>query len=331
MFANDNKESVTLQIKAPVTMKPERLDRYLASHPEIDITRTRIQKLIDKKLILVEGDAVPKNHVLRGGETISITIPPLPKVDIIGEDIPLDIVFEDEHLTVVNKPSGMVTHPAVGNYSGTLVNALIHHFEKLAQGSGYERPGIVHRLDKNTSGLILVAKTEDVYLKLQQQMQKREIKRTYLTLVCGHMREEKGVIELPIGRSLKDRKKMVVTNVASRKAKTSYKLIDRFRSYDLLEVLLHTGRTHQIRVHFSHLGHPVFGDPEYGGRHKWMGGMFAPERQLGKHLLDIIDRQALHAMRLEFVHPVNRQTVLFKADVPQDFKQVLEVLGKEGR
>ena len=140
----------------------------------------------------------------------------------------------------------------------TLVNALLHHFEKLAHGSGYERPGIVHRLDKNTSGLILVAKTDDIYLKLQQQMQKREIKRTYLALICGHVREEEGVIDLPIGRSLKDRKKMIVTNVGSREAKTSYKLKDRFRSYDLLEVLLHTGRTHQIRVHFSHLGHPVF-------------------------------------------------------------------------
>ena len=232
---------------------------------------------------------------------------------------------------VVNKPAGMVTHPAAGHYSGTMVNALIHHFEKLASGSGYERPGIVHRLDKGTSGLILIAKTDDIYLKLQQQMQKREIKRTYLALVCGHMKDNEGVIELPIGRSIQDRKKMVVTNVKSREARTSYKLIDRFRSYDLLEVQLHTGRTHQIRVHFSHLGHPVFGDPEYGGRHKWHGGIFAPERELAKHLLDIIPRQALHAQQLEFMHPATQKAIPLRADPPEDIKRVLGTLDKEGR
>jgi len=324
-------KAVSLQVEVPVDIKPERLDRFLASHPKVDLTRSRVQKLIADGLVLVEGISVVKNHTLKGGEIISITIPPVPEVDMVAEDIPLDIVFEDDYLAVVNKPAGLVTHPGAGNYSGTLVNALIHHFEKLASGSGYERPGIVHRLDKNTSGLILVAKTDDIYLKLQQQMQKREIKRTYLALICGHVREEEGVIDLPIGRSLKDRKKMIVTNVGSRKSKTSYKLKDRFRSYDLLEVLLHTGRTHQIRVHFSHLGHPVFGDPDYGGRHKWHRGIFAPERQLAKRLLDIIGRQALHAQQLEFTHPVNEQTILLEADVPQDFKQVLDVLNEEGR
>ncbi|MFQ6008655.1 MAG: RluA family pseudouridine synthase, partial [Candidatus Zixiibacteriota bacterium] len=176
-----------------------------------------------------------------------------------------------------------------------------------------------------------VAKTDDVYLKLQQQMQRREIKRTYIALVCGHMKDDAGVIELPIGRSLKDRKKLVVTNVKSREARTSYKLIDRFRSFDLLEVQLHTGRTHQIRVHFSHLGHPVFGDPEYGGRHKWLRGMFALERLLARRLLDIIDRQALHAKRLEFTHPVTHQTVNLEAGPPEDINQVLGMLDKEGR
>lgn len=328
--AGHNK-TVSLQVEVPVDIKPERLDRFLASHPKVDLTRSRLQKLITDGLVLVESKSVVKNHTLKGGEIISITIPPVPEIDMVAEDIPLDIVFEDEYLAVVNKPAGLVTHPGAGNYSGTLVNALIHHFEKLASGSGYERPGIVHRLDKNTSGLILVAKTDDIYLKLQQQMQKREIKRTYLALICGHVREEEGVIDLPIGRSLKDRKKMIVTNVGSREAKTGYKLKDRFRSYDLLEVLLHTGRTHQIRVHFSHLGHPVFGDPDYGGRHKWHRGIFAPERQFAKRLLDVIDRQALHAQRLEFTHPVNEQTVLLETDVPQDFKQVLDMLDKEGR
>lgn len=331
MGKSSNNEVASLEIEVPADIKPERLDRYLASHPKVDLTRSRLQRLIVEGLILVDGSSVAKNHMLKGGEAISITIPPLPKVDMAGEDIPLDVVFEDEYLIVVNKPAGMVTHPAAGNYSGTLVNALIHHFEKLAVGSGYERPGIVHRLDKNTSGLILVAKTDDIYLKLQEQMQKREIKRTYFALVCGHMREEESVIDLPIGRSLRERKKMIVTNIGSREAKTSYRLIDRFRSYDLLEVQLHTGRTHQIRVHFSHLGHPVFGDPDYGGRHKWHRGIFGPERQFARRLLNEIDHQALHATRLKFVHPISQQTVLLEAGLPEDFKQVLEILDKEGR
>ncbi len=331
MVTDGNSTTSSVEIKAPSDMKPERLDRFLASHPEIDITRTRIQMLIINGLILVNGKAIAKNHILKGSETISVTIPPPPKVDIVGEDIPLDIAYEDEFLAVVNKPAGLVTHPGAGNYTGTLVNALIHHFGKLAKGSGYERPGIVHRLDKNTSGLILVAKTDDTYYKLQQQMQKREIKRTYLALICGHVREEQGLIDLPIGRSSKDRKKMSVTGVGSRAAKTSYKLIDRFRIYDLLEVQLHTGRTHQIRVHFSHLGHPVFGDPDYGGRHKWNKGIFGPEQQFGKRLLAQIDRQALHATRLEFTHPVGGQAILLETKPPEDFERVLELLDKEGR
>jgi 23S rRNA pseudouridine1911/1915/1917 synthase len=328
MTSND---ITTRQIKVPTRIKSERLDRFLAAHPEIDVTRSRLQKLIGEGMILVDGRTVDKNHLLRGGETISVTIPPPPKVTLTGEAIPLDIVYEDEYLAVVNKPAGMVTHPAAGHYSGTLVNALIHHFKTLPSGSGHERPGIIHRLDKDTSGLILVAKTDEVYLKLQQQMQRREIKRTYRALVCGHLREEQGVIDLPIGRSLKDRRKMIVTHVASRQAKTSYRLLERFRSYDLLEVKLHTGRTHQIRVHFSHLGHPVFGDPDYGGRHKWLRGMFAPERRLARRLLAMLDRQALHAKQLEFLHPVNEKNIRLTSDLPQDFQQVLDILDKEGR
>ncbi len=331
MVTESNNDVVSLQVKVPAGIKPERLDRFLAAHPPISLTRTHLQKLIADQMILVNGKTVAKNHILKGGELISVTIPPPPEIDMKGEDISLDIFFEDNYLVVVNKPAGMVTHPAAGHYSGTLVNALIYHFGKLAHGSGHERAGIIHRLDKDTSGLILVAKTDDIYLKLQQQMQKREIKRTYLALVCGHMKDNEGVIELPIGRSIKDRKKMVVTNVKSREAKTSYRLIDRFRSYDLLEVQLHTGRTHQIRVHFSHLGHPVFGDPEYGGRHKWLGGMFAPERQLARRLLELIDRQTLHAQRLEFTHPATQKAILLKTDPPEDIKMVLETLDKEGR
>ncbi|HWR83440.1 MAG TPA: RluA family pseudouridine synthase [Candidatus Deferrimicrobium sp.] len=331
MEASEPAEGTTHQLQVPAGLSPQRVDVFLASSESLNLTRTRVQKLIVDKLVLVNGMAVTKSFVLSGGETVFVTVPPVRQTSLEPEAIPLDIIYEDEFLAVINKPAGLVTHPGAGNYSGTLANALVHHFESLASGSGVERPGIVHRLDKNTSGLILIARTDDVYLRLQTQMQKHAIKRTYLALVCGHMREEEGLIDLPIGRSLKDRKKMAVTILHARQATTTYKLRDRYRTYDLLEVRLLTGRTHQIRVHFSHLGHPVLGDSEYGGRQKWHQGVFGPERQLGRKLLEIIDRQALHAARLEFVHPVTARPVLLESDLPEDIRQVLSLLDKEGR
>ncbi len=331
MNTGNHGKSRTWQMTAPDDMEAERLDRFLVAQDNFDLTRSRLHKLIADGLVLVNGQHVAKNYKLRGGEDISISIPAPPPTDLIAEDIPIDIVFEDEHLVVVNKPAGMVTHPGSGNFSGTLANALVHHFGELPQASGSERPGLVHRLDKNTSGLILVARADDVLLNLQQQMQQRRIKRTYLALVCGHMKEEQGLIDLPIGRSLKDRRKMVVTTVAGRSGQTSYRLKDRYRSYDLLEINLQTGRTHQIRVHFAHLGHPVFGDPEYGGRQKWHRGIFAPERLLAKRLLSVIDRQALHACRLQFVHPVTEKNITLSSDLPDDFAQLLHILDREGQ
>ncbi len=224
----------------------------------------------------------------------------------------------------------MVVHPAVGNRSGTLVNALLHHFENLSQGAGAERAGIVHRLDKNSSGLLLVARTDIVHRELQKALQERGIKREYLALVCGHLKDSKGLIKTQIDRSKKDRKKMAVTKTSGRAAVTEYELEVSYRSYQLLKLSLQTGRTHQIRVHLAHLGHPVFGDPEYGGRDKWQRGMFAPERPLAKKLLDILPRQALHAQRLEFVHPVKNAMVQIESEIPQDFQRVLDLLEKEG-
>ncbi len=324
-------EIESIRLNVPPSAKPERLDRFLSDNPDLDVTRTRIQKLIAAGMVLVDGRVVAKHYILKPGQTVSVTIMPEPKPEPVAEEIPLALAYEDDQVAVVDKPAGLVTHPAPGNYSGTLVNALMYHFKTLAGGSGRERPGIVHRLDKNTSGLILVAKTDGAYQRLQQQMQRREIRRTYVALVCGHMREDTGVIELPVGRSLKDRKKMAVTNLAGREAVTRYRLQERFRTYDLLEVDLLTGRTHQIRVHFSHLGHPVFGDPDYGGRHKWHRGAFGPERQLGQRLLAVIDRQALHAARLRFAHPVSGEEMELSSDVPGDFGGVLELLRKEGQ
>ncbi len=331
MSAAESSETKTVTLTVPSSMKSRRLDTFLASQPSLSLTRTKAQKLIAEGLVLVDGKAVAKNYPLKGGEHISVTIPPPPKVDLAPEDIPLEIVFEDEFLAVVNKPAGLVTHPGAGNYSGTLVNALIHHFGTLAHGSGVERPGIVHRLDKDTSGLIVVAKTDETYLALQQQMQERKINRTYLALICGHMPSDEGTIELPIGRSPKDRKKMAVVSVGSRQAKTSYTVKRRFRTYDLLAVRLHTGRTHQIRVHFSHVGHPVFGDPEYGGRNKWHRGIFGPERRFARRLLGLIDRQALHAYKLEFTHPHSKEPLSFQCPLPADFARLLQVLEEEGQ
>lgn len=315
----------------PPDVTRQRLDSYLASREDLDFTRSRILKLFESGLITLNGAPVIKKYRVRGGETVTLSIPPAEKMHLEAEPIPLDIVHEDEHLVVVNKAAGMVTHPGAGNRTGTLVNALLHHFGNLPLSGGADRPGIVHRLDKDTSGLLVVARTDETLVALQEAVQARLVTRSYLALVCGHMKEEEGTIDLPVGRSMKNRKRMTVTHVNSREAVTKYKFKDRFRSYDLLDVNLHTGRTHQIRVHLSHVGHPVFGDPDYGGRQKWHKGIFAPERLLAKKLLDMLPRQALHAARLKFTHPVTGEVLDLHRDPPEDFQNLLDVLDKEGR
>ena len=318
-------ETMTLTVE-PLE-KAVRLDRYLAEHPSLTLSRTKIQKLIGEEAITVDSLAVPSKHPLGGGETIRIRLDQATEPGpIAAENIPIEIVHEDEYLAVVNKPAGMVTHPAPGNYSGTLVNALAHHFTTLAGEAGPDRPGIVHRLDKNTSGLLVVARDDLTYRKLQSAIQNRAVQRAYTALICGHVKEPRGRIDQPIGRSERDRKKMAVTNKGSREAVTEYELVRRYRSFDLLEIRLLTGRTHQIRVHFAHLGHPVFGDPEYGGRIKWVKGMFAPERPLAHELLEILPRQALHAHRLVFDHPMTGAHHEFESAIPADFQAVLDLL-----
>ncbi len=312
-------------LSVPKDIEPIRLDIWLAAQSELALSRTKIQRLIDEGEVTVDGETVPSRYQLKGGEQVELIIPEPIKTDIEPEEIALEIVYEDDHLAVINKPVGMVTHPAAGVYSGTLVNALVHHFRTLPTGRGVDRPGIVHRLDKNTSGLLLVAKSEDTLLALQRMLEQRLIKRTYLAIICGHMPKEKGKIDLPIGRSSTDRTKMAVVD-SGRAAVTEYHLLERFRSVELHEVNLQTGRTHQIRVHFAKLGHPVLGDPEYGGREKWLRGIFAPERPLARRLLDILSHQALHAHQLSLVHPVTGQSLLLKADPPSDLLAALTLL-----
>lgn len=319
----------TVEFLVPPEAKGERLDKYIGNAKEINLTRSRAQKLFDEGLVTIDEKVAVRKQILNGGERLVIRIQPPEESNIVPEDIPLEIIFEDDYLMVVNKPVGMVTHPAAGHYTGTLVNALMHYTKILSQAGGAERAGIVHRLDKNTSGLIMVAKDDKTQLYLQKELSERSIKRTYHALICGHVKEETGEIDLPIGRSLKDRKKMTVTNLKSRNAITTYKLIERYRLYDYLEVNLQTGRTHQIRVHFAHLGHPVFGDPDYGGRLKWHRGIFSVDKQFALKALDMMPFQALYAKSLEFKHPESGEVVKVESDLPNDFSVLLDYLKLE--
>ncbi|PKK84124.1 MAG: RNA pseudouridine synthase [candidate division Zixibacteria bacterium HGW-Zixibacteria-1] len=325
-MTENNETYRTVEIIIPENISKERLDKFLGQNPELEMTRSKVQKLIEDGLIMVDGRPAQHNHKLNGGETVVIKIPPPPETDIIAEDIPLDIVFEDDHLLVVNKPAGMVTHPAIGHFSGTLVNAVLKYSESLSGLQGMERAGVVHRLDKDTSGLIMIAKNDRIHLALQKQLKDHKIKKIYQAVVCGHMKEHFGTIDLPIGRSIKDRKRMAVTNLRSRPALTEYRLLERFKLYDYVEIHLKTGRTHQIRVHFSHLGHPVFGDAEYGGRLKWHKGVYSTDKVLAQKALELMPRQALHALSLEFTHPETGKIISLTSELPGDFRSLLEFL-----
>jgi 23S rRNA pseudouridine1911/1915/1917 synthase len=321
----------TRSIAVPAGIDPGRIDKYLGSVTGLDLSRAFIQRMISDGLVTVNGKAVDKNFRLRGGETIVLTMPPPEASDLAPEDIPLEIVYEDEYLAVVNKPAGLVVHPAPGNPNHTLVNALLFHFTRLAQEASPIRPGIIHRLDKDTSGLMMVAKTDPAALKIRTQLAERTITKIYHAVVCGHMPAESGTIDLPIGRSLKDRTKMIVTHLHAREAVTHYKVLTRFRINDLVEIGLETGRTHQIRVHFAHISRPILGDPEYGGRQKWLRGIDPAERKFGALILDHIGRQALHAKALELDHPITGIRLSFASDYPEDFKRLLAFLAETNR
>ena len=248
------------------------------------------------------------------------------KPSVEPENIPLDVVYEDSDLLVINKKAGMVVHPAVGNFSGTLVNALLFHCKDLSGINGVLRPGIVHRLDKNTSGLLVVAKNDLAHLGLAEQIQNRSLLREYVAVAWGHMADEEGTIEAPIGRAMKDRKKMAVTRLKGRESLTQYKVLERYDLCNLLSIRLKTGRTHQIRVHLSYLNHPVLGDPEYGGRQKWIKGIYDRERPFAQKLLSLIERQALHARKLGFVHPRTKDYQEFDSPLPEDMDSLLNLL-----
>ncbi len=284
-----------------------RLDVYLASQvPEL--TRSRIQKLVEEGQIHVNGAVKKANYRVNLGDVITLTLPEPEEIPLEPENIPLDVVYEDGDIIVINKPRGMVVHPAAGNYTGTLVQALLYHCGDLSGIGGAARPGIVHRIDKDTTGLLVVAKNDMAHQNLAGQIQRKEAGRIYLALVEGRM-DLPGKVEAPIGRDPRDRKRMAVVSTG-RNAVTRYRPKEQYRDETLLEVKLETGRTHQIRVHMAHIGHPVVGDPIYGYRRQ----RFSLQGQL------------LHAWQLHLTHPRTGEAMNFQAPLPEDFTHVLRVL-----
>jgi len=295
----------------------QRLDVFIAEAGEM--TRSAAQKLIENGCVQVNGRPVSKNTKLKAGDTVSAEIPEAVPYEAVAQDIPIDVVYEDEHLLVVNKPKGMVVHPAAGNPDGTLVNALMHHCgDSLSGINGVLRPGIVHRIDKDTSGLLVVAKTNEAHLVLAEAVKEHNFTRIYEAVVYGNIKEENGTIDLPIARHPVDRKRMAVAtaNVKSaRNAVTHYEVLERYQGFTRVQLKLQTGRTHQIRVHMSYRGHPVAGDPVYGP----------------KKVITSLGGQCLHAGVLGFIHPITGEYMEFRAPLPEYFTSFIKSLEEKSR
>ena len=287
----------------------ERLDFYLAENIE-NLSRTYIQKLIKEGLVLVNGKQEKSKYIISSMDYIKVQIPKPIKLEVIAEDIPLDIIYEDEDIVIINKDQGMVVHPAPGNYSGTLVNALLYSIKNLSSINGIIRPGIIHRLDKDTSGIIMVAKNDEAHKFLSEQLKNRSVKREYIAIVHGVFKNYEATINAPIGRDPRDRKKMTVINTNSKEAVTHYKVIEEFEKFSLIEAHLETGRTHQIRVHMSYLNHPILGDLTYYNNPNKFN----------------IDKQLLHAKKLGFIHPRTKEYMEFETEMPERFINVLKLL-----
>lgn len=290
----------------------ERIDKWVADFLP-DESRSRLQQLIKEQAVTVGGKAVKPNYRIASGDHVEICLPDPEPLDAVPENIPLNIVFEDEAVIVVNKPRGMVVHPAPGHMTGTLVNALLYHCHDLSGIGGILRPGIVHRIDKDTSGLLMAAKTDEAHRSLALQLKNKTTHRLYQAIVHGVLEADEGTIDAPIGRDEKDRKKMAVTSRNSKEAVTHFKVVERFKEYSFVNCRLETGRTHQIRVHMAYIGHPLAGDPKYG-----------PKKTLP------IAGQALHAAELGFTHPLTGRRMRFKAPLPADMERLLANLRRDG-
>lgn len=304
-----------------------RVDRFLMDRLP-NVTRNKLQEGIKEGFVLVNSASVKPNYKVRPNDVITVELPEPPRdTDLVPEDIPLDIRFEDDHLLVVHKPAGMVVHPAYQNWSGTLVNALAWHFQNLPEMKGNDgRPGLVHRIDKDTSGLLVIAKTEQAMSGLAKQFRDHSIERTYYALVWGEPNEPQGTIHVNVGRSLKDRRVTTAFPEGDfgKEAITHYQLLKTFRYVSLLQCNLETGRTHQIRAHMKYLSHPLFNDALYGGDQVLKGTVFTKYKQFVQNCFKAMPRQALHAKTLGFTHPITGEKVQFDSDLPADFAEVLD-------
>lgn len=297
-----------LKFSADETFKGKRLDVFLQSKIE-NMSRASVQKLIEDGFVKLNGKEIKKvGTKLKGNEVFQVEIPEEETPEIKPENIPLDIVYEDEHIAVINKPSDMTVHPAQNIYSGTLVNALLYNFKNLSNPEDITRPGIVHRLDKDTSGLIIIAKTDEAYEKLVEMFQSKNMKKTYLAVCKGNFSQKSGRIENLIGRDPFERKRMAVVEINGKTAVTNYEVLDEVQDFSLLKVNIETGRTHQIRVHMKFLNHPILGDSTYGTPSK------------------LAARQMLHAYKLEFIHPITKENIKVVGKLPEDFKNIIKKL-----
>jgi 23S rRNA pseudouridine1911/1915/1917 synthase len=307
--------------------KPLRVDRFI-TEKIANASRNKVQQGIEEGVVRVNGEPVKANYKIKPFDVITLIMAhPRKETEVLPEKMPLDIIYEDDHLLIVNKPAGMVAHPAHGNWTGTLVNGLVYYFNQLPELPGNSgRPGLVHRIDKDTSGLLVIAKSEKAMTHLAKQFFDHSIKRTYLALVWGEPKEDSGTVDLPIGRSTKDRKIMQVYSDGShgKRAVTHWAVLKRLRYISLVNCQLETGRTHQIRVHMKHIGHPLFNDAFYGGDKIRKGTQFSKYKAFVQNCFKILPRQALHAQSLGFIHPVTGKEMYFESEIPQDMSEVIQ-------
>lgn len=304
---NSNSGTVGTQERIIITENEAGMRADVALAQLLEITRSNMQKLLEEGRAVRGQKVIKSNYRVKAGEEILVNLPEPQPLDVQPEDIPLDIIYEDDDVVVVNKARGMVVHPAAGNYNGTLVNALLYHCKNLSGINGVIRPGIVHRLDKDTSGIMICAKNDSAHLSLSEQIQSKTAQRTYLAVVRGNVKNDRGIIETQIARDKNDRKKMAVVTEGGRQAITEYEVVERFGKYTVVKCRLKTGRTHQIRVHMEYLGYPLVGDPKYSP----MKTPFA------------INGQALHSLTLSFTHPRTGERLTFEAPLPEDMKKIL--------
>ena len=314
-------EERRIEIAVPEHKAKERLDVFLAR--EIGgVSRSQIQRFLKEGWVTVDGKGVKANHLVHPSEKVEVIIPKPPPSEAIPEVIPLDVVYEDAFLAVINKKAGMVVHPAFGHSTGTLVNALLGRYEELSGMNEPHRPGIVHRIDKDTSGLLVVAKDDRIHRALAEQFGEKSVTRSYVAVVWGVFEKDSGTVETFLARSRKDRKKIAVAK-QGKSAVTHFEVEEAFSFASFIQLRLGTGRTHQIRVHLAHIGHPVFGDRTYGGGGRRLSGLSPGQRRLAREILELMPRQALHAKTLGFVHPVTGEYRVFDSDLPDDMEQLL--------